>query len=289
MESKYQVVSIKENPFQRAGDVTFRGPSPSFTLPDFLFFLCSFLSSPLPPSLSVPFFPVLILRWEKPSFPWGGFWIAALDQTLLKERFRAVECSGPSPALSSGAAAHLSAGEGKTIHAAVFLSVELGLVCLILVYMWKWKGCGSFISRFPNWSCSKQGERLDLCHGVSLFSFFLLESMLLSLPPGEICCLSQFLSFLVEFQPLPYRWIVTLPLFICFTCSSLIPSPKVASFLLYILGVSPHSSTSLLSHLFLIIDAICFVCGLIWKECFYSNCKSMGDQWDIWKDKMKLC
>lgn len=73
MESKYQVVSIKENPFQRAGDVTFRGPSPSFTLLDF--------------SLSfsfVPFFPLLflilsvspfllscsrILRQEKPSFP----------------------------------------------------------------------------------------------------------------------------------------------------------------------------------------------------------------------------
>ncbi|KAI1232943.1 hypothetical protein IHE44_0006130 [Lamprotornis superbus] len=69
MESKYQVVSIKENPFQRAGDVTFRGPSPSFTLPDFLFFLCSFLSSALLHSLSVSFFPVLIVRWEKPSFP----------------------------------------------------------------------------------------------------------------------------------------------------------------------------------------------------------------------------
>lgn len=52
MESKYQVVSIKENPFQRAGDVTFRGPSPSFTLPDFLFFLCYFLSF-LPHSLSL--------------------------------------------------------------------------------------------------------------------------------------------------------------------------------------------------------------------------------------------
>lgn len=92
MESKYQVVSIKENPFQRAGDVTFRGPSPSFTLPNF--------------SLSfVPFFSLLfiilsvspfllpschILRQEKPSFPWGGFWIAALDQTLLKQRFREV-------------------------------------------------------------------------------------------------------------------------------------------------------------------------------------------------------
>lgn len=37
MESKYQVVSIKENPFQRAGDATFRGPSPSFTLHDFSF------------------------------------------------------------------------------------------------------------------------------------------------------------------------------------------------------------------------------------------------------------
>lgn len=47
MESKYQVVSIKENPFQRAGDVTFRGPSPSFTITDFSVF-CSFLSPPLP-------------------------------------------------------------------------------------------------------------------------------------------------------------------------------------------------------------------------------------------------
>lgn len=50
MESKYQVVSIKENPFQRAGDVTFRRPSPSFTTD---FFLCSFLSSPLPHSISL--------------------------------------------------------------------------------------------------------------------------------------------------------------------------------------------------------------------------------------------
>lgn len=106
------------------------------------------------------------------------------------------------------------------------------------------KGVWQFHLQIPQLE-SKQGERLNLCHYISLFSFSLLENMLLSLPPGEICCLSQFLSFLMEFHPLPYRWIVAIPLSICFTCSSMIPSPKVASFLLYALGISGSFSTQL--------------------------------------------
>lgn len=154
MESKYQVVSIKENPFQRAGDVTFRGPSPSFTLPDFLFFLCYFLSSPLPDSLS------LLLPCSD----------SQVGEAFISLRWVLNCCFGPDPApaevQSCGVLRTIprpfplellhkpehSLGTGKVRPSilAVFLSVELGLVCLILVYMWKWKGCGSFISRFSS-------------------------------------------------------------------------------------------------------------------------------------------
>lgn len=101
MESKYQVVSIKENPFQRAGDVTFRGPSPSFAITDFsFFFLCSFLSPTLPhffPSL-LSFFLVLrfsgkrilhflkigseFLLWTRPRLSRGSELGSSLDHPL---------------------------------------------------------------------------------------------------------------------------------------------------------------------------------------------------------------
>lgn len=68
---------------------------------------------------------------------------------------------------------------------------------------------------------------------TTFFSFFFpKEGMLLTLPLGETCCLSQFLSFLMEFCSLPYRWTAATLLAILWTCSNTIcPCSKDASLL----------------------------------------------------------
>lgn len=133
-------------------------------------------------------------------------------------------------------------------------------------------------------------EPLSLC---LCFLLFLVENTLLSLPPGGIC-LSQVLSSLMEFHPLPYRWVVALPLSICCTCTSVIcPFPQGSLSLAFCsgeyLGIIPRSSISLARYLFFIVDAVHLLCGVIWGQCCYSNCKPMEDQWDRLRDKIKPC
>lgn len=104
MESKYQVVSIKENPFQRAGDVTFGGHSPSFTLLDFsFFFLCSFLSPLLPhffPPFLLSFF--LFLRFSGKRVL-CSFWIAVWTRARLSRGSELWSSQHRALSLSSGA------------------------------------------------------------------------------------------------------------------------------------------------------------------------------------------
>lgn len=155
MESKYQVVSIKENPFQRAGDVTFGGHSPSFTLLDFsFFFLCSFLSPLLPhffPPFLLSFF--LFLRFSGKRVL-CSFWIAVWTRARLSRGSELWSSQHRALSLSSGAcwttltdaSAHLEPGwagsrEGKTIGRVSFWwtwpgSPHLGL-CVEMKGVWQ--------------------------------------------------------------------------------------------------------------------------------------------------------